>query len=282
MNCIRAELLRTAQVFRREVRVPASTAHTPDPIEAASSSRAFADGIFSAFFPDTCRLCELPLVEASRVPVCFDCMAAIAPWSQAVRCSLCQRDVSHKASLDEAGVCGVCLSSPQVLDRVWTYGPYSGGLRQLIHLLKYDGMVPLAKSLGERSAGVLSSELRADLVVPAPLHWSRRMSRGFNQSLLLARTVANQLGAPLVPSALRRKRATPAQAGLSGQRRRASLRGAFEARPNLVDGLTVLLVDDVVTTGATIEACARALKKAGAAQVMAVAVARAQLAQRAV
>lgn len=218
----------------------------------------------------------------SRVPVCSDCITSLDGWGDELRCTLCQRQVSHPASLDDAGACGVCLSRPQVLDRVWTYGPYQGGLRQLVHLLKYDGMMPLATTLGERSSKTADFRPEADLVVPAPLHWTRRIERGFNQSLLLAQVIARRSELPCVPRALRRKRATPPQAGLSGARRRASLRRAFEARRSLVEGRRVLLVDDVVTTGATIEACARALKRAGAKRVTAVAVARAQLAQRAV
>jgi ComF family protein len=242
----------------------------------------FADGIFSAFFPDNCRLCELPLTAASRVPVCSDCISSAGAWRDAIRCTLCQREVTHRASLDDSGVCGVCLSQPGPVKRVWTYGPYEGALRQLIHLLKYDGMVPLATTLGERASGTTEFYEEADLVVPVPLHWTRRLDRGFNQSRLLAEVVCRQSGLPCVPRGLRRKRATSAQAGLSGARRRASLRGAFEARRSLVAGRRVLLIDDVVTTGATIQACARALKKSGATQVSVLAVARAQLAQRAV
>jgi ComF family protein len=189
--------------------------------------------------------------------------------------------VLHPAALDAAGACGVCRRARQVLDRVWTYGPYQGNLRRLIHLLKYDGMRPLADMLAERCATQADLREHADLVVPTPLHWTKRLERGFNQSLLLARAAARRHSLPCVPEALRRKRATPPQAGLSGVQRRASLRGAFEANRGLVQGKRILLVDDVVTTGATLESCARALRKAGAVRVTAMTVARAQLARRA-
>lgn len=198
-----------------------------------------------------------------------------------MRCALCQREVLHEAGLDDRGACGVCRRKPQTLDRVWTYGPYAGNLRQLIHLLKYDGMRPLAQLLGERCARQTDAAQQADLIVPTPLHWTKRLERGFNQSLLLAQAVAHRQALPCVPRALRRKRATPPQAGLSGVQRRAGLRGAFAAKRELVEGKRILLVDDVVTTGATLEACAKALRRAGAVRVTAMAAARAQLARRA-
>jgi len=148
-------------------------------------------------------------------------------------------------------------------------------------LLKYDGMRPLARLLGERCGSQTDVSQQADLIVPTPLHWTKRLERGFNQSLLLAQAVARRHVVPCVPSALSRKRATPPQAGLSGVQRRASLRGAFVAKRELVEGKRILLVDDVVTTGATLEFCAKALRRAGAVSVTAMTAARAQLARRA-
>ncbi len=198
-----------------------------------------------------------------------------------MRCALCQREVLHEAGLDDQGSCGVCRRKPQTLDRVWTYGPYAGNLRQVIHLLKYDRMRPLAQLLGERCSWQTDVGEQADLIVPAPLHWTKRLERGFNQSLLLAQAVSRRHAVPCAPRALSRKRATPPQAGLSGVQRRASLRGAFAAKRELVEGKRILLVDDVVTTGATLDACAKALRRAGAIRVTAMTAARAQLARRA-
>ena len=161
-------------------------------------------------------------------------------------------------------------------DRAYSYGSYDGSLRDLIHLFKYSGMKPL----GKRLAGLLSRALPDDgaecfdVVVPMPLHWRRQWKRGFNQSEILARSVARHLGIPLA-KAVKRVRATTTQAGLSRNRRRKNVTGVFRrSRKSLVAGKRVLLIDDVVTTGATAGACASTLKRAGAASVTLLTLAR--------
>ncbi len=156
----------------------------------------------------------------------------------------------------------------------YCYGSYDGALRELIHLFKYGRMKPLAKPLGGYLASALPRDQQFDLVVPMPLHWRRRWQRGFNQSELLARLIARRCGIPLV-NAVRRTRATQAQAGLSNARRRENVAGAFRVRkPQKVQGRRILLIDDVMTTGATASACAVALKRAGAGTVTLLALAR--------
>jgi ComF family protein len=158
------------------------------------------------------------------------------------------------------------------VSRTRAIGAYDGALRAIVHALKYDGRRSLAATLAalmrERGAEILAG---ADALVPVPLHPARRRERGFNQAADLAR----HLPLPTV-NALRRTRRTAAQASLPAARRHGNVRGAFAATPLAasVAGLTVVLVDDVSTTGATLEACARALKEEGVVEVRALTAAR--------
>jgi len=165
-------------------------------------------------------------------------------------------------------------------DHAYSYGSYEGPLRKLIHLFKYSGMKPL----GKRLAGLLSRALPDeavegfdvgfDAVVPMPLHWRRRWRRGFNQSEILARLVAKERRI-LVLNAVKRVRATAVQAGLTNSNRRKNVAGAFRvSRKTQVAGKRILLIDDVMTTGATAAACASALKRAGARSVTLLTLAR--------
>jgi ComF family protein len=158
------------------------------------------------------------------------------------------------------------------VDRARAAGLHDGALRAIVHALKYEGRrslaAPLAALMRERADEMISS---ADAVVPVPLHATRRLERGFNQ----AADLANHLGLPLV-AALRRSRRTADQIGLPAGRRHANVRGAFKATEAAaaLANKTALLVDDVSTTGATLNACALALKSAGIAEVLALTAAR--------
>lgn len=159
-------------------------------------------------------------------------------------------------------------------DAVLSFGEYEGVLRKLIHLFKYSRISPLAPRLGALMSRALPRDARFDLLVPMPLHWRRRWRRGFNQSELLARALSQRTGIPVV-NAVRRRKSTPAQAGLTGAQRRVNVTGAFAVKKReFVEGRNVLLVDDVLTTGATANACAAALKRAGAGRVTVLTLAR--------
>jgi len=157
---------------------------------------------------------------------------------------------------------------------VYSYGSYEGALRKLIHLLKYQGIRPLARTFGGFLVQALPREQGFDLIVPMPLHWRRRWERGFNQAELLACEVSKKWNVP-IRNIARRTRATAPQAGLTNAKRRANVSGAFSVkRGTRLDGMRVLLVDDVLTTGASASACARALKSMGACHVTLLALAR--------
>jgi len=141
-------------------------------------------------------------------------------------------------------------------------------------LFKYGRMKPLARTLAANLALALPLDQKFDVVVPMPLHWRRKWQRGFNQAELLARRTARRCGIPMSNS-VRRIRSTAAQAGLSNAMRRENVAGAFRLKNRrAIQGRRVLLIDDVMTTGATASACALALKRGGAASVTLLALAR--------
>ena len=180
----------------------------------------------------------------------------------------------NRFPLDESGRCGLCRLGLQGFDAVYSYGSYEGSLRELVHLFKYSGVTPLARTFGRFMIQALPRETAFDVVVPMPLHGFKKWQRGFNQSDLLAREVGKKWNVP-VRNVIRRKKATRPQSGLTNAKRRANMQGAFGMpRGRSLAGMRVLLVDDVVTTGATASACARVLKRAGAAHVALLALAR--------
>ena len=244
----------------------------------ANVVRTTLDSVVTLLFPSDCRLCGLPLSSSSLLPVCSECLDSIEPVS-GDRCLLCgERLFSGFAQ----SLCGECLTERPPFAEASAYGSYDGGLRELIHLLKYERVRPAADVLGRMLAEAVTDltpefDSELPLVVPVPLHATKLRQRGFNQSELIARAMVKQklLGfrLELAPKLLVRKRATESQVGHTRQQRMANLRGAF-AVPGAVTGRDILLVDDVFTTGTTVSECARVLRKAGANRVWVTTVAR--------
>jgi ComF family protein len=237
--------------------------------------RTIPHALFSLLFPDDCRICGIPLTEISRVPVCRTCLKAPEPFSADYFCISCRTPFQNGFPLDSEGRCALCRSGLRGFDAAYCYGAYDEVLRGLIHLFKYGKVPTLARPLTDFLAAALPRDERFDAIVPVPLHWWREWRRGFNQSELLARALSARTGLPVV-AGLRRARLTSAQAGLSNQARRQNVARAFlPARAaRRLAGKRVLLIDDVLTTGATASACARALKRAGAERVAVLTVAR--------
>jgi competence protein ComFC len=209
------------------------------------------------------------------VPVCPACLAKPKPIDAEFFCSQCRAPFRNRFPLDEEGRCALCRRGLRGFDAAYSFGFYEDELRELIHLFKYGRIQTLAKPLGRLLASALPREQSFDVIVPMPLHWRKRWQRGFNQAALLAREIARRTHAPL-SCALRRVKHTSAQAGLTNAKRRQNVSGAFRARrkPALA-GKRVLLIDDVLTTGATAASCARALRLAGAREVTLLTLARA-------
>ncbi len=201
--------------------------------------------------------------------LCLACQESL-PWLEPPFCFLC----SQPGSLT-LGLCSFCRAGPLRIAGIRAPYRMEGTVRDAVHALKYQGVRALAPTLGQLLARFMAQqEMAAEVLVPVPLHPRRERKRGYNQSLLLAKATGETSGLPVEPHALSRVTDTPSQLTLRSEERRANVYGAFRARGERVAGRHILVVDDVCTTGSTLEACAIALKEAGAASVWGFALAR--------
>ncbi len=238
-----------------------------------------SDAAVSVFFPSGCRACERLLTSASRVPLCEECLSSFKRVPDPV-CEVCGRPLAGLAREPEQRLlCPACQDRTYAFDRARSFAVYEDAVVRAILLLKFEQIEPLGAWFAERLAEVVNTEgdrLAADVVVPVPLHRERERERGYNQAALLSTPLAKRLRLPHKAVLLMRTRARPDKQVLTLEERWESVRGAFATRPgSQVDNLRVLLVDDVLTTGATLDACARALREAGAKSVIGLTVARA-------
>lgn len=207
--------------------------------------------------PARCQYCHAP--AASDRALCEACCAAL-PWNDCCcpRCALPQNHDQH---------CRRCLLRAPNFDAAWSAFRLEAPIQRSIHQLKYGARLLEARLMGELMAQRLChrDELPR-ILIPVPLHPQRLRRRGYNQALELARPVARICGLQLQPTLARRTRATADQIGMNARRRRANVRDAFRIEGDL-HGIHVALIDDVMTTGATLDALARACKQAGATRV---------------
>lgn len=216
----------------------------------------------NALLGSTCLLCQGPSQDSL---LCTDCSSDL-PAPPAATCPQCAEQTTHGER------CGACLKETPHFDRTLAIFRYDFPIDRIIHALKYGHQLAVADWLGQQIAAQI--EAGVSLIVPLPLHPERLRERGFNQSMEIARAVAGRLGLMIDHSSVFRNRATPPQADLPLKKRRKNVRGAFECSTDIT-GNHVLLIDDVMTTGATLNECARVLKLHGATQVSVAVAARA-------
>lgn len=232
-------------------------------------------GLISFIYPPLCAGCALPMSADLEDGFCPDCEQAL-DWVHPPYCPVC--GIPNSKEAPNPHLCGDCLTGTYHFDRARAKGLYRGLLREVIHRFKYQGQTflvrPLAQMLSEPGRK-LARLHKVELIVPVPLHRRRLRQRGFNQAALLGRRLGSALGISVDYSSLKRSRWTEPQTGLSRRQRAANVQGAFDLiRPEKVQGKCVLLLDDVLTTGETVNQCARALKNGGASEVLVLTVAR--------
>ena len=221
-----------------------------------------------ACFPSNCPFCDEPSDEPSTAPVCGMCWSAMEPMGGDHTCRRC----SSRLISPDATLCGECMVNPPRFGKAICFGPYEDPLKEAIHIMKFRGIRRVARPLGQLLAHLELPE--ADVIVPVPVGLRGLRARGFNQCFYIAREFSLLSGVPMESRLLYKKKETPPQVGLSAIARRTNLRGAFAMRGKF-SGERVLLVDDIITTGATMNECSKTLRRAGASEVTAVSLARA-------
>lgn len=230
------------------------------------------DDILDFIYPQSCPICQRPLRREEK-EVCEDCWQTLAILP-APFCPYCKSFLEDSAKLLEH----VCPYLDGAEDRrilaAISLGTFDDHYQNLIHRFKYGKKTPLGKRLARRLGEAVARErefARCDFIVPVPLHRARYRERGFNQSEILAEGVSQAIDLPLVKEILKRKKNTKDQTYLNAQQRAENVRDAFViTQPEKINDKKVILVDDVITTGATLNECARMLQKVGAKKIFAV------------
>jgi competence protein ComFC len=235
--------------------------------------------VASVCFPADCRLCEELLADARRFPLCDHCLASFQ-GIPAGYCDLCGQPGAFDPEFPkETAYCQDCQRHRFTFQLARNYGLYVGALARAIVLLKHEAIEPLGDWFAEQLVQVVQKEaarMAADIIVPVPLHRARLRERGFNQVDLVGRPLSKRLQLPYQPVLLMRSRPRPEKHLLRKEERWEAVRGAFAlGKGHRVDNLRILLLDDVMTTGATLDACSRALRDAGAKSVVGLTIARA-------
>jgi len=227
----------------------------------------FQSTLFQFFLPPQCPCCE-NFLEEGRQGFCSNCLSEIR-WIEPPFCSICGIPFASKAV--ENHPCGACVTRGKYFTMARALGAYEGSLREAIHRWKYEGKIHLTPFFTEWMAEGLNrywEPASLDLLIPVPLHTQRLRERGFNQALLLVKELSLRTGIPYRKTILQKKKSTLPQVNLSGTEREKGLRGAFQTigKEELLEK-SVLLVDDVYTTGATVNECSKVLLRGGAERV---------------
>ncbi len=222
--------------------------------------------LLGLLFPQRCPVCGKEAQSSPALPLCGSCWADI-PHYTGPACRQCGLPtISHHTDL-----CQTCTTDPPPFSLMRSYGIYDGVLKEAIHFLKFNGKRRLARPLAD-----LLAELdlpAADVIVPVPLHVNQLRKREFNQTALIGKHLARRLKIPLRIDILSKTRVTAAQTAVDRKKRFKNIHKAFIAS-DAARGLKILLVDDVITTGATARECAHSLRRAGAKEVCVIALAR--------
>lgn len=227
----------------------------------------FRSTVFQFFLPPQCPCCER-FSEEGKQGFCSNCLSQIR-WIEPPFCSIC--GIPFISREVETHPCGACVTHRKYFTIARALGAFEGSLQEAIHRWKYEGKTYLTPFFADWMAEGLNRHWEPgslDLLIPVPLHTRRLRGRGFNQALLLVRELSRRTGIPYRKSILQKKKSTIPQVKLSGVEREKELRGTFHViGKEELSGLSVLLIDDVYTTGATVNECSKVLLRGGAKRV---------------
>ena len=227
--------------------------------------------VLSLIYPYQCILCNTDLPLSSSDPVCSSCKEKIIFLDKETTCKICGKPLS-------SGVCEECEQGKNHFDLLRSVALYEGQWREIIHHYKYKGKFYLSKSLGEHlfQTYTRNEEFQeSDFIIPVPEHFLDRIKRGYHQTYLLAKFLGKKTGKRVITEFLCKPKKIPSQTGLPANERKRNVKGAYKVRPNhKLKGSKVLLIDDVFTTGATINECSRVLKRNGVKKIYALTLAR--------